>query len=681
MSERSQSSLIGFVLVFAIIMTLLVVLQVTAVPVWNQGIEVSHNERVQDDMESVREDVLRTSATGNPTSRSVSLGTRYPVRPFLVNPPPPTGRIETTDPGQVRITNATAPGETGDYWNRSTRAFPDRALVYEPDYNEYDNAPATVLESAVLYNRFGERHLPRTETQLVSGRRINIVTLNGTLSRGGTGSENLELRPLSAPQQVTTVRSEGPLVLTLPTRLPEQQWRELLAEERDEAGGRVTNISVTSGDPGALRLTLAAGESYDLRMAKVGLGSETVDPGPYYITTESPPEQRLTVGDSRRVVFEVRDRYNNPVSGVDVNVSDPARGALTPVEPVSDAGGRAVFRYDALAPGTATVEASFGTGTVGRQRANVTLTVDEPTATDRPLSLAWTEPVGGNGQYPLDAGSGGAVELTATVTPGVEGLGVQYLLSDGTVGTLDSATGTTGPDGRATVTFTPTRDGTVDVYAIGAGSVDVLTVTVTNASGAGTPTAEFSVDPTEPTPGETVTFDGTASTTPDGTVESYEWNFGDGATESGPVPTHAYSEPGTYVVTLTVTDSNGETATTTRTVTTDPVPSIDSLAVTGESQTRGKSDIRSAQFSIDYAVSDDIELDSLRLSVVRVSDGARVAGRTIELSGTRAEGTGEVEEKNRKTSLVDDEYRITVTVVDTDGKSATRTETVRVRAP
>ena len=54
-------------------------------------------------------------------------------------------------------------------------------------------------------------------------------------------------------------------------------------------------------------------------------------------------------------------------------------------------------------------------------------------------------------------------------------------------------------------------------------------------------------------------FNGSASTDQDGTVDSYAWDFGDGATATGPTPSHAYASAGTYPVTLTVTDNLGGT--------------------------------------------------------------------------------------------------------------------------
>jgi PKD repeat protein len=84
------------------------------------------------------------------------------------------------------------------------------------------------------------------------------------------------------------------------------------------------------------------------------------------------------------------------------------------------------------------------------------------------------------------------------------------------------------------------------------------TVSVTDPA---KPTADFNFSPTSPTVGQTVNFNGTLSTAPSGrTITAYAWNFGDGGTATGPQPTHVYAVSGSYSVTLTVTDSAGQTS-------------------------------------------------------------------------------------------------------------------------
>ncbi|HEX5731197.1 MAG TPA: PKD domain-containing protein [Blastocatellia bacterium] len=57
--------------------------------------------------------------------------------------------------------------------------------------------------------------------------------------------------------------------------------------------------------------------------------------------------------------------------------------------------------------------------------------------------------------------------------------------------------------------------------------------------------------------GTAVVFNGNGSFDPDGQIVSYNWSFGDNTTGTGVSPAHVYTAPGTYTVTLTVTDNGG----------------------------------------------------------------------------------------------------------------------------
>jgi PKD repeat protein len=84
-------------------------------------------------------------------------------------------------------------------------------------------------------------------------------------------------------------------------------------------------------------------------------------------------------------------------------------------------------------------------------------------------------------------------------------------------------------------------------------------VTVTAAPVNRAPVAQFAATPTGPS----VAFDGSGSSDPDGTVNSWAWDFGDGSpvvTTATGSATHVYASPGTYAVSLTVTDDDGATS-------------------------------------------------------------------------------------------------------------------------
>ena len=85
------------------------------------------------------------------------------------------------------------------------------------------------------------------------------------------------------------------------------------------------------------------------------------------------------------------------------------------------------------------------------------------------------------------------------------------------------------------------------------------------------PTAVFTFSPEDPAPGTAVNFNASESTAPQGrAIVQYRWNFGDGSAEvtsSSRTTQHTFTTEGDFVVTLTVTDSEGQTHTVSQTVT------------------------------------------------------------------------------------------------------------------
>ena len=98
------------------------------------------------------------------------------------------------------------------------------------------------------------------------------------------------------------------------------------------------------------------------------------------------------------------------------------------------------------------------------------------------------------------------------------------------------------------------------------------------------PAASFSAAPSPATVGPSVAFDGSGSSDTLGSITSYSWEFGDGATGSGPTASHPYAAPGRYTVKLKVTNDAGQTATVNHSVTVDAPPkalfSVSPTAVT-----------------------------------------------------------------------------------------------------
>jgi PKD repeat protein len=88
------------------------------------------------------------------------------------------------------------------------------------------------------------------------------------------------------------------------------------------------------------------------------------------------------------------------------------------------------------------------------------------------------------------------------------------------------------------------------------------TVTLTG-TGTQTPNASFTSSENAAVTGKPISFNAATSSAPDGAIERYAWNFGDGTTTEGIAPRHTYATSGSYTVTLTVTDNDGLTSQTT----------------------------------------------------------------------------------------------------------------------
>jgi PKD repeat protein len=81
------------------------------------------------------------------------------------------------------------------------------------------------------------------------------------------------------------------------------------------------------------------------------------------------------------------------------------------------------------------------------------------------------------------------------------------------------------------------------------------------------PSASFSYSPSSPGVSQDIYFTAAASTAAPGRrLVSYEWDFGTGRTATGVSAVKRYDQPGTYTVTLLVTDDLGQTGSTTQTV-------------------------------------------------------------------------------------------------------------------
>ncbi|KGE04586.1 S8 family serine peptidase [Pseudohaliea rubra] len=168
------------------------------------------------------------------------------------------------------------------------------------------------------------------------------------------------------------------------------------------------------------------------------------------------------------------------------------------------------------------------------------------------------------------------------------------------------------------------------------------------------PVAGFSSD----CPDLTCTFDGRSSSDSDGSIERYDWDFGDGTSAGGLTAGHSFAAAGDYTVTLTVTDNDGLSASASRNISVSSAPPPNEAPVA-----RIRSTCAELGCSFDSSDSSD-------------SDGTVVGYRWDFGDGTTASGASTSHDYAAGGS-----YSVTLTVTDDGGASATTRTTVTVTDP
>ncbi len=147
-------------------------------------------------------------------------------------------------------------------------------------------------------------------------------------------------------------------------------------------------------------------------------------------------------------------------------------------------------------------------------------------------------------------------------------------------------------------------------------------------------------------------FNASNSRDPDGVIESFEWDFGDGTSDTGSNIVHAFQRSGRFVVRLTVRDDRGATANVSRTVLINALPT----AVFTFTQDPNNA----LRFNFDASASADSDGNIVRFAW-DFADGQTAEGAVVS-----------------HTYAVPDDYNVRLTVTDDVGASTSTTRLVDV---
>lgn len=206
---------------------------------------------------------------------------------------------------------------------------------------------------------------------------------------------------------------------------------------------------------------------------------------------------------------------------------------------------------------------------------SVTLTVTDNTGLEASDTTSATiNPAGGNSpptanaNGPYTGTEGTAVQFLSTGSSDADGTITGYLwdFGDGSTSTSENPMHTFVAAAIYNVSLTVTDDAGDTGNDATTATIEALQVNVAPVADANGPYSGFV--------GDTIGFDGGGSADSDGTIVSYDWDFGDGSIGTGVAPTHSYASAGAYTVALTVTDDMGANDTATSSATIEDSPQM-----------------------------------------------------------------------------------------------------------
>jgi PKD repeat protein/methionine-rich copper-binding protein CopC len=270
------------------------------------------------------------------------------------------------------------------------------------------------------------------------------------------------------------------------------------------------------------------------------------------------------------------DEVGQSISDFSVTVASDPNSVLSSVD-ITD-GGDLTYTANDDVEGTATVDvqvvddggtANGGTDTSTAQSFDVTVDTQAPTVGDASVSgdtleVTFDESLSTDtvdepdaGEFTVHAGDGTVSVSDVTVSGSTLTLTLASAVDSGETVTLDYA--------QTTDSLQDTQGNRVAAFS----GQSVTNDTPSPSSGSSPDRTSPNPDlyaPATTTAGTSVAMNAENSSDGRG-IRAYDWAFGDGTAANGSSVTHSYDDFGTYTVELTVTDTSGNDATTTQTIT------------------------------------------------------------------------------------------------------------------
>jgi len=259
--KRGVSAVVGAILMFGILILALTTYQAAIVPQQNAQTEFKHFEDNRDELIEFRNAVSTAGQTRVSQFPNIKLGTQYQSRTFTINPAPPAGTLQTSQPYNITLTD----GET-------TKNVSTRFVEYRPGYREI-SVGSTWYEHSVLYldeRESSSQNIIEDQNIVTSSGTVRITALQNAYQSSGTGRVSVELYPRNGSE---FPEFDGEVTVKIPTRLDgDDYWNEELDDR-----SVYNNVEPYPDEDDIYRVVLEVNSGDNIEMNTVGIQDEPTE--------------------------------------------------------------------------------------------------------------------------------------------------------------------------------------------------------------------------------------------------------------------------------------------------------------------------------------------------------------------------------------------------------------------
>lgn len=450
LDDSAVSVLLGFILVIMISMITLSVIQTTLVPDLCKKAEADHIDVITNEM------LKANQITTSPFDLKLDMGVHYPRYPFLLTPPTASSTIYSEAfPVNISYVEILPNGSKVE----RTMNLVSKRIVLTPNYFYYPKT-SLIVENTAIFRGIDNGFIVLAE-QKAFKKTVSFVILNTTFSSLSTaGSVDLLFIPVSVGDGVLA----EDITISFESVYPEY-WNESLSQLGYEVNVSGNTVTVKISE----RISLAVLSYYVFDGISVSSPQsmrlmETLKLEPYRIVKINPLDTyELKLGETVDLGVKVLDEFNNPVEGIEVDVSvEGGIGDVSPIRAYSDEKGEVHVVFSAKNTGSGNVVFTCN-GCTDVKSVEYGIVVSSLDSVGAPYTISWEKD-----EYEVYGmyGSKVSLEMTAITSPTAVNARVEFA-TDQPLSTAWFEPNTTFTDdsGKATTTLNIIIDWT-DFYKI-----------------------------------------------------------------------------------------------------------------------------------------------------------------------------------------------------------------------